>query len=87
MKATIVNTMHRHQHQMPLSIGVPTPNNRVYILDKNLQPLPVGCIGTMWAAGSCVTSGYVNRSELTRDRYRRDPFFDDGWVITVALRP
>ncbi|EKM60065.1 uncharacterized protein PHACADRAFT_115500 [Phanerochaete carnosa HHB-10118-sp] len=76
--------MHRHRHLTPLYIGAPTSNNRVYILDENLQPLPIGCIGTMWAAGACVTSGYVNKLELTRDRYRPDPFCNDGMTFDTG---
>lgn len=70
--------MHRHRAGTKLSIGVPTPNNRVYILDDRMRPLPVGAVGTMWAAGLGVSAGYVNRAELTCQRYVPDPFCDDG---------
>ena len=72
--------MHRHRRGTPLTIGAPTPNNRVYILDDDLRPVPIGHVGTMWAAGLCVSSGYVNRPELTAERYVHDPFCNDGCV-------
>ncbi|EFO33958.1 linear gramicidin synthetase LgrD [Roseibium sp. TrichSKD4] len=57
-----------------LSIGHPTPNNTVYILDDDLQPLPIGAKGEMWAGGDCVTAGYLSNPDLTNEGYRPDPF-------------
>lgn len=74
-ETTIVNIMHHYKGEgHPISIGAPTPNNTVYILDENLHPLPIGEVGEMWAGGDCVTDGYVGNEKLTNERYRRDPF-------------
>lgn len=74
-ETTIVNTMHRHDPAGDLlTIGAPTPNNTVYVLDDALAPLPIGETGEMWAGGDCVTAGYVGNDALTADRYRPDPF-------------
>jgi non-ribosomal peptide synthetase component F len=72
--------MHRHIVGMKLSIGVPTPNNRVYILDENLKPLSMGSTGIMWAAGKGISLGYINRTDLTSQKFLRDPFWNDGYV-------
>ena len=78
-ETTIVNTMHRYvQNSGNVSIGKPTPNNTVYVLDENLKPLPIGEIGEMWAGGDCVSAGYLNNEELNSDRYREDPFVGGG---------
>ena len=82
-ETTIVNTM---QHYQPgasaaLTIGTPTPNNRVYILDAQLEPCATGEIGEMWAGGVCVTAGYINNPELNASRYRPDPFATDGSMM------
>ena len=61
-----------------LSIGKPTPNNSVYVLDENLQPLPIGAVGLMWAGGAGITRGYINLPEKTAERYVLDPFTNDG---------
>jgi acyl-coenzyme A synthetase/AMP-(fatty) acid ligase len=61
-----------------LTIGSPTPNNTVYVLDDNLQPCAIGETGEMWAGGDCVTAGYLNNPELNEDRYRNDPFLNNG---------
>lgn len=74
-ETTIVNTMEPHYPtKQRLTIGRPTPNNTVYILDENLKPLPIGEVGEMWAGGDCVTAGYLNNPELTDERYVDDPF-------------
>jgi len=73
-ETTIVNTISQYQPNKPLSIGKPTVNNNVYILDEHLKPLPIGEVGMMWAGGSCVTQGYINNDELNIIRYRNDPF-------------
>ncbi|MEX0317401.1 MAG: amino acid adenylation domain-containing protein [Ruegeria sp.] len=74
-ETTIINTAEPHFPDKPvLSIGRPTPNNTVYILDENLRPLPIGHKGEMWAGGDCVTAGYLANPELTSERYKPDPF-------------
>jgi len=57
-----------------ISIGRPTPNNTVYILDEIMHPCSIGEIGEMWAGGHCVSQGYIKNSQLTKERYRPDPF-------------
>jgi non-ribosomal peptide synthetase component F len=78
IQITIVNTVHKHVASTPLSIGKPTPNNTVYILDEKMKPVPIGEPGIMWAGGAGITKGYVNLPELTAARYLRDPFMNDG---------
>lgn len=78
-ETTIVNTVKPYRGPNDtLSIGTPTPNNTVYVLDENLRPLPIGEIGEMWAGGDCVTAGYINNPDLNADRYRDDPFIGQG---------
>ena len=81
-ETTIVNTAERHTPGKPqLTIGRPTPNNTVYILDENLQPLPIGAPGEMWAGGDCVTAGYLANDALNAERYRPDPFLGGGRMM------
>jgi non-ribosomal peptide synthetase component F len=70
--------MLRHEPGKPLTIGKPTPNNSVYILDDDLQPVSVGQVGTLWAGGRGVTRGYVGMPEMTATKYHHDPFALDG---------
>jgi len=55
-------------------IGRPLPDLQVYLLDKYLQPLPVGVPGEMYVGGAGVTRGYLNRPELTTERFISNPF-------------
>ncbi|KAK0246114.1 AMP-binding protein [Armillaria nabsnona] len=73
-ETTIVNTMHKHIPYTPLSVGKPTANNSVYILDEYLQPVPTGTPGVMWAGGNGISKGYLGLDELTSKRYLTDPF-------------
>lgn len=81
-EVTIVNTMQHHKPQYPaLSIGKPTPNNTVYVLDDKRQPCTIGEVGTMWAGGACVSKGYIGDAALTAERYAPDPFLGHGHTM------
>jgi amino acid adenylation domain-containing protein len=74
-ETTIVNTMQRHTPDATmLTIGRPTPNNTVYVLDADGRPCAIGETGEMWAGGDGVSSGYLGNPELNAERYRPDPF-------------
>ncbi|GAB3350938.1 amino acid adenylation domain-containing protein [Lysobacter tyrosinilyticus] len=55
-------------------IGRPIANSQAYVLDAKGQPVPIGVTGELFLAGTCVARGYLNRAELTAERFLRDPF-------------
>jgi N-(5-amino-5-carboxypentanoyl)-L-cysteinyl-D-valine synthase len=70
-ETTVYNTVRRFEPGDPYrnDLGRPLPNTRRYVLDDALRPLPVGAIGELYLAGECVSAGYLNRPQLTAERF------------------
>ncbi|WP_460764535.1 non-ribosomal peptide synthetase, partial [Lysobacter fragariae] len=78
-ETTVVATSARLDANDPvLHIGRPIANTQVHILDDALQPVPPGEIGELYIGGAGVARGYLNRDDLTAERFIADPFVPGG---------
>ncbi|MCB0091223.1 MAG: amino acid adenylation domain-containing protein, partial [Caldilineaceae bacterium] len=58
-------------------IGQPIQNTQIYIVDRAMQPVPIGVPGEIYVGGDGLSSGYLHRPALTVERFVRNPFGND----------
>ncbi len=75
-EATLGSTFMKLERSTPLPppIGRPKPNYRAYVLDPDLNVVPTGVVGELHIGGAGVSRGYLNRPELTKEKFIGDPF-------------
>ena len=77
-ETTIWSTTQEVEDPGNIPIGRPIANTDIYILDENRQPTPIGVPGDLFIGGQGVVRGYLNRPDLTDERFIPNPFKDDG---------
>ncbi|MGB3466255.1 MAG: amino acid adenylation domain-containing protein, partial [Cyclobacteriaceae bacterium] len=70
VNATLAELTHEHK----VTIGRPVLNTEVYILDKNLKPVPVLAHGELYLSGASLSAGYLYSKNLTNERFIANPF-------------
>ena len=65
------------EEKKAIPIGRPLSNSTVYILDRNLQPVPVGVPGELCIGGDGLARGYLNHPEQTAEKFIPNPFSDE----------
>lgn len=60
------------------SIGKPVAHTHVYLLDENLHPVTTDSEGEIYIAGASLANGYINRDDLTNERFIKNPFSKTG---------
>ena len=81
-ETTIWSTTYRVRPDEPLTpIGKPIANTTVYVLDSQLQLVPIGIPGILYIGGAGVAKGYLNKPELTSKYFIPNPFSDNDPVL------
>ncbi len=83
-ETTTYSTFTLRQAGEPPTIGRPLANEQVYVLDKHLQPAPIGIPGDLHIGGAGVARGYLNRPDLTAERFLAHPFHPGARVYKTG---
>ncbi|MCC4598285.1 non-ribosomal peptide synthetase [Xanthomonas campestris pv. phormiicola] len=73
-EAIVVATTQSVAADTPAGIGRPLACTRAHVLDRDVQPLPIGARGELHLAGAALARGYLGRPDLTAERFVPDPF-------------
>ncbi|KAA1243795.1 non-ribosomal peptide synthetase [Aquimarina sp. RZ0] len=76
---TVVTTffdINDEYNSFSIPIGKPISNTKIYILDDNLELLPIGISGKLYVSGDGVAKGYLNHQELTAEKFIVNPFIE-----------
>ncbi|MGB3469143.1 MAG: amino acid adenylation domain-containing protein, partial [Cyclobacteriaceae bacterium] len=67
-----------------LEIGKPFANIKVYVLDKSMNPVPIGVSGELYIGGTGIARGYLNREKLTAEHFLDNPFEESGKIYKTG---
>jgi len=87
-ETTIFSTIAFCQPSQKVTIGNAVANTKIYILDKNLNPTPQGEIGELYIGGIGVARGYLNKPNLTKERfftYQNSRVYKTGDLVRFLL--
>ena len=77
-ETTVWSTIHKiKDSKPPILVGCPIDNTQIYVLDTYKNPVPVGVSGNLFIGGEGVASGYLNRPELTSEKFIQNPLSSD----------
>ncbi|MBQ2835741.1 MAG: amino acid adenylation domain-containing protein [Clostridia bacterium] len=83
-ETTIWSTIKELTNAKNITIGKPISNTQVYVLDKYMKVLPIGVAGELYISGDGVGKGYLNREDITKERYVKNPFVENGIMYNTG---
>src|SRR5207253_3401256 len=75
---TCCHRVGREEDGGSVPIGRPISNTQVYILDEWLEPVGIGIVGELYAGGDGLARGYLNRAEMTAEKFIPNPFSQEA---------
>ena len=79
-------TAERVRKSARITLGKPLANYAAYVLDNALRPCPIGVVGEIYIGGAGVGKGYLDRPDLTAERFIPNPFCDQGTLYRTGDR-
>jgi amino acid adenylation domain-containing protein/non-ribosomal peptide synthase protein (TIGR01720 family) len=76
-EASISSTINENMKERKNTLGKPLNNYKCYVLNKELKPVPIGAIGELHIGGAGLARGYLNKPELTKEKFIPNPFQTD----------
>ncbi len=73
-ETTIWSTVDRVTADAPISLGHPIANTQIYLLDEQMEPVPIGVPADLYIGGAGLARGYLNQPELTAEKFVPHPF-------------
>lgn len=84
-EATLTTTYYVvDKHNQDILVGKAIPNQKVYLLDNYLKPVPLGAIGRIYIGGIGISDGYIGSDELTQKSFISIPFLTDSKLYNTG---